>query len=279
MKTKNLPLQIKFGSTQKVNFFVCSSNRAPGPPFKQEPTQNKVQYQPIQLTKTMSGVQVKHQKSPSLNDAPDEILLKIFYYLTINQKVKLRQVCKRWRRIALQRIQHLNLFSFSCCWAEEKRFQKHKPFETTLVYNEMEESALEFLIQEIGHQLQTIVIRNDSYSLDSFPSVLYNLTLENCPNLTCIDSLVGGFDLRNHLVHQFGKQLENLSVLALNSRSPTPESFNDYPDENLHKYLNPEKLKHLYLYFTDKHQVDIICKRFARGSKKNFKKLISFLLV
>lgn len=199
---------------------------------------------------------------------PDEILENIFKFLSVQQQIRLRPVCRRWSKLALKQVKSLNILfgqtlDFEIC---EPDFIK-LPFQQSLDQNC---DGIIFLIQQAGTSLQKFSLKGFLFwygSTNMYKKAMISPSLnalhEHCPNLVSVDFDTNYMDINCDL-------LDWVNWLKLHGNRLEKFTFDRYIEmEEVIDFLDPERITCLILK-NETYQINEILERFPLLTKLEF---------
>lgn len=152
-----------------------------------------------------------------LNDFPNEILINIFKYVPISDRIEMRHVCRRWMELCLLDIKQI---VFGKCPKFENETFDGLPFwtmpdplneyELYFENDNFEDYDAIYLIQAAGHSLKQIFLDEQTCEdlYNGFETSFFS-ALSHCPNIKSLRFLSSvSFSLYKKFLKFFGKNLE-----------------------------------------------------------------------
>lgn len=200
------------------------------------------------------------------NSLPDELLLTIFRYVPIQDRVALRLVCRRWSSLSLTGIQELEFRSLLFDGKKDKNtnlnWTKIDPF-LVVDLNEFpyppHRPSMFFFIKKANKCLRRLDLVHE-HGLCTSPYLCTTL-VKGCPNITCLK--ISGYKIQiddlHLLFHAYGHQLEELSLYRIESSNSSSCTF-------LIRFLitfgNPDRLRKLSIPIVCTQGLAALCNKF-----------------
>lgn len=137
------------------------------------------------MSSSVSSLQTINSVDPSspflttVHQLPEEILEQIFDHLSIQDRIKLRQICRQWRRLSFYRITELQVGRIFSNYPRPAKYEIH--FKTERAQLEV----LRTIVQETGYSLRFLALgtRVEYSAYHEDWSQLFAILKSNCPNL------------------------------------------------------------------------------------------------
>lgn len=134
----------------------------------------------------------------NINDLDDDMIVKIFEYLTLVEKVKIERVCKRWQILALK------------TWQSQNSLENWSSFSIFGAGIALNNSVLRSLLKKCAPNLKKIDLSKATHILD-FQAM--EIITHLCPNLEHAD--LSGLPVTNVSLQQLAQKCPRLKVIIV----------------------------------------------------------------